>query len=130
MKAKTFLAAGIVGGIVNWFLGWLFYGILLVDFLPQPEESNKTPILILLGSLSFGLFISYIYNRWAQIATLITGAKAGVFIGFFIALFYNFFNMAMNSEFTTEMFVMDLGITVIMTACTGAVVGAINGKMT
>ena len=28
MNAKNFLVSGIVGGIVNFLLGWLFYGIL------------------------------------------------------------------------------------------------------
>lgn len=129
MKTKTFLIAGLLGGVVYWLLGWLFYGILLADFFPQPEESTNTMIFILLGCLTFGFFVSYIFNRWAQISTLATGAKAGAIIGFFTGLFYNFFNLAMNSEMTYEMFAMDFGITIIMTAITGAVIGALNGKL-
>ena len=129
MKTKSFLVAGIVGGIINWLLGWLFYGILFADFFPQPEESTEMIVYILLGCLTFGLFLSYIYNRWAQISTAATGAKAGAVIGLFMSLFYNFFNMAMLPEATFEMFAVDLGISVVMTAITGAVIGAINGKM-
>ena len=29
MNTKTFIVAGLVGGIVDWLLGWLFYGIIL-----------------------------------------------------------------------------------------------------
>ena len=129
MKAKTFLVAGIVGGIVTWLLGWLSYGIILADFFPQPEVSTKTILFILLGCLTFGLFLSYLYNRWAQISTAETGARAGAFIGLFLSMLYNFFKMATQQEITSEMFATDLGITIILTAITGSVIGGINGKM-
>ena len=129
MKTKTFLIAGLLGGVVYWLLGWLFYGILLADLFPQPEESTNTMIFILLGCLTFGFFLSYIYNKWAQIATAATGAKAGLVIGVFTGLFYNFFTLAMDPEMTYEMFATDFGISTLMTTLTGAVIGAINGKL-
>jgi xanthine/uracil permease len=39
MKTKNFLVSGIVGGIVYFLLGWLFYGFLFKDFFPPQEES-------------------------------------------------------------------------------------------
>lgn len=130
MKTKNFLVAGVVAGIVYFLLGWLFYGILFKDFFPeQPEEDAQTMLMIFLGCLTYGLFVAYIFTKWAQISTATTGLKAGVIIGLFTALFYNFFNMAMMSGATYEMFAMDTGITIVSTAIIGAVVGAINGKM-
>ncbi len=47
MKAKNFLISGIVGGIVMFFLGWLFYVILFKDFFPpNPNEGNENILLI------------------------------------------------------------------------------------
>lgn len=129
MKTKNFLVAGIVGGIVDFLLGWLFYGIIFIDTFPQPEESSQTMIFIFLGCLTFSLFVSYIYNRWAQISTAISGAKAGAIIGIFIGLFFNFFNLAMNTEGTIELAALDVVITIIMTSIIGAVIGYINGKL-
>jgi len=130
MKTKNFLVSGFAGGIVDFLLGWLFYGILFKDFFPAPaEESTQTMIFIFLGCLTFGLFVAYIYTKWAQITTAATGAKAGAIIGFFIALFYNFFNMAMNTETTGQMFALDVGISIVMTAIIGAVIAAVNGKL-
>lgn len=129
MKTKNFLVAGIVGGIVDFLLGWLFYGIIFKDTFPQPEESSQTMIFIFLGCLTFGLFVSYIYTQWAQISTGATGAKAGAIIGLFVGLFYNFFNLAMNSGNTMELAALDVGISVVMTAIIGAVIGLVNGKM-
>lgn len=130
MKTKNFLVSGVVAGIVYFLLGWLFYGILFKDFFPnQPEESTQTMVFIFLGCLTYGLFIAYIFTKWAQISTAGTGLKAGAVIGLFIALFYNFFNMAMMSEATYEMFAMDTAITIVTTAIIGAIAGAINGKL-
>ncbi len=129
MKTKNFLIAGIIGGIVDFLLGWLFYGIIFADTFPQPEESSTTMLFIFLGCLTFGLFVAYIYTRWSQISTLATGAKAGAIIGVFIGLFYNFFNLAMQPGATMELAALDVGISVVMTAIIGAVIGAVNGKL-
>jgi len=130
MKTKNFLISGLAGGIVDFLLGWLFYGILFKDYFPAPtEESTQTMILILLGCITFGLFVAYIFTKWAQITTAVTGVKAGAIIGLFLALFMNFFNMAMNTEATTQMFAMDVGISIVMSAIVGAVIGSVNGKL-
>ena len=129
MKTKNFLAAGIIGGIVDFLLGWLFYGIIFINTFPQPKESSQTMIFIFLGCLTFGLFVSYIYTQWAQISTATTGAKAGAIIGLFVGLFFNFFNMAMGPEATLQLAALDVVISVVMTAIIGAVVGLVNGKM-
>lgn len=129
MKTKNFLIAGIVGGIVDYLLGWLFYGIIFKNNFPQPEESSETMIFIFLGCLTFGLFMSYIYNRWAQISTLATGAKAGAIIGIFLGLFSNFFKLAMNPDVTMQMAALDTGISIVMATVVGAVIGMVNGKL-
>ncbi|WP_445957966.1 DUF1761 family protein [Yeosuana sp.] len=129
MKAKNFLGSGIAGGVANFFLGWLFYGIIFKDSFPQPAEGPNSIVYIALGSLIFGLFIAYIFTKWAQITTIVTGAKAGAVIGLFLSLFMNLFNMAMNSEATFQMFATDLGIAIVSTAITGAIIGYVNGKM-
>lgn len=129
MKTKNFLVSGIVGGIVDFLLGWLFYGIIFKDTFPQPEESELTMLFIFLGCLTFGLFVSYIYNQWAQITTAATGAKAGAIIGVFIGLFYNFFNMAMDSGMELQLAALDVVISIVMTSIIGAVIGAVNGKL-
>lgn len=129
MKTKNFLISGISGGIVYYLLGWLFYGILLKDFFPQPEESTQMMIFILFGCLTYGLFIAYIFTKWAQISTASSGAKAGATIGFWLGLFFNFFNMAMMPEATYEMAAIDLGVTILSSAITGAIIGAVIGKI-
>ena len=129
MKTKNFLVAGIVGGIVDFLLGWIFYGILFKDSFPQPEESSNTMLMIFLGCLTFGLFLAYIFIQWAKISTFAAGAKAGAIVGLFVGLFFNFFNMAMSSDATFQMFALDVAISVVMGSIIGAVIAFVNGKL-
>lgn len=129
MNLKNVSLSGLAGAIVNYLLGWLFYGMLFKDNFPQPEESSESLLLIFLGCLTFGLFVAYIFNHWAQIKTLATGAKAGAIIGFFLGLYWNFFNMAMDPSITVQMFLLDMALTIVMSAITGAVIGLVLGKL-
>ena len=129
MKTKNFLVSGIVGGIVSFLLGWLLYGFLFKDYFPTMEESTEAMVYIFLGCVTYGLFISYIYTKWAEISTAATGAKAGAVIGLFLAIYFNLFNCAMNPEATLQMFALDTVITVVSSAIVGAVIGVVIGKM-
>ncbi|HEX9825256.1 MAG TPA: hypothetical protein VGA80_01565 [Flavobacteriaceae bacterium] len=129
MKTKNFLVSGLAGGIADFLLGWLFYGMIFKDSFPQPEENSNALVMIFLGCITFGLFIAYIFTKWAQITTAATGAKAGAVIGLFLALFFNFFNMAMTSDVAMQTVALDVAITIVLSAIVGAVVGAVNGKL-
>lgn len=82
MNTKAFLISGLIGGIVDWLLGWLIYGTILASMFPQPNDTMKTMVCIFAGCMAFGFFISYIYNKWANISTGSTGLQAGAVIGF------------------------------------------------
>lgn len=129
MKTKNFLVSGITGGIVDFFLGWLFYGILFKDFFPQPDDSPNAMIMIFLGCITFGLFVAYIFTKWAHISTIVTGAKAGATIGLFMGLIFNFFNLAMTTEVGFQTVGLDIAISIIMTTIIGAIIAAVNGKL-
>lgn len=128
MKTKTFIVAGLVGGLVNWFLGWLSYGVIFIEHFKHPKDDINSIIYVFFSYLSIGFFLSYFYNQWAHISTATKGAKAGAIFGIFLALFCGFFNLAMQN-ITSELFIINLVVSILMTAITGAVVGAINGKM-
>ncbi len=38
MNVKNFIVGGIVGGIVDFLLGWLFYGMLFKDIFPESPD--------------------------------------------------------------------------------------------
>ncbi len=129
MNAKNFLISGIVGGIVNFLLGWLLYGIIFESQFPVTGEMNMT--MIALGSLVGGLFVAYIFAKWAHISNWKTGLQAGAVIGLFLALYYDFYYNAMksNADIDWQNMGLDIVITIVMTSLTGAVIAFVLDKM-
>jgi hypothetical protein len=129
MNLKNFLVSGIVGGIVNFLLGWLFYAIIFKDQFPVTGEMNLT--MIALGCLTLALFMAYIYTKWAQISNWKTGLQAGAVIGLFTELFYDFFTNSnkVTAEINWQTIGLDVIITIVTTALTGAVIAFVIGKM-
>lgn len=127
MKVSNFLVAGIVGGIVDFLLGWLFYGGLLSAYYPSSESMDLK--YIALGCLFFGFNISYIFVRWGQIRTLLLGLQAGAFIGLFLGLALSFFTMAETQNHDLEFFAVDLAVKIITAGFIGGAVGMVNGAM-
>ena len=126
MKVKNFLVAGIVGGIVDFLLGWVFYGMLFKDIYPETPDMKLE--FIFLGCLTFGLLVSYIFTKWAGITNAMTGLTAGVVIGLLYGLSTNFF-MYSNMPLNVQNFMIDMVISIIIGGAVGAVVALINGKM-
>jgi phosphate/sulfate permease len=126
MKTKNFLVSGVVAGIFNFLLGWLFYGILFKDIYPEGENMNL--VFTFMGCLTYGLFIAYVFTKWAGITIPLTGIKAGAIIGFFTSLSMNFY-MFSNKPVNYQNMVLDVVITIVISAIMGAAVAAINGKM-
>lgn len=127
MNVKNFIVGGIVGGIADYLLGWLFYGILFKENFGGKDPENM--LFIALGCMTFGFFISYIFTKWAQISTWATGLKAGAVIGLFCGLQSNFFSNSMNATPDYQIIGLDMAIMIVMGAIVGAVVGAVNGMM-
>lgn len=126
MNVKNFLLAGIAGGITDFLLGWLFYGMLFHDFFGG-QEPNLTYIFA--GCMTFGFLLSYIYVGWTGINTLMAGLKAGLGIGLIMGLMNNFFRIAMDGGGIDQMFGVDVVICLVIGMGVGAVVGAVNGGL-
>lgn len=127
MNVKNFIVGGIVGGIADFLLGFLFYGFLFKENFATGGEENMT--LIFLGCMTFGFFVSYIFNQWASISTAVSGLKGGAIIGFFIGLHGNFFMNAMNAAPDYKLMGLDMIIMIVMSGIVGAIVGLVIGKM-
>lgn len=124
MKISNFVAGTIAGSMIYFLLGWVAYGMLFTDLYPQ--EGNIA--FVFLGCLFFAALLVYVFAKWANISTWMTGAKAGAIIGFFYALSMNFF-MYSSREPNYQNIFTDVVITVVTAAITGAVIGIILGIM-
>ena len=126
MSAKNFVLAGIAGGITDFLLGWLFYGMIFRNFFP---EQMPNMVFIFLGCMTFGFLISYIFTRWASIVTFVGGMKGGLALAVFIGLMNNFFMRSNSDVVDFENFAIDMLISLLIGAGVGGVVGAVNGAL-
>ncbi len=127
MNVKNFLISGIAGGIVDFLLGWLLYGILLKDVFPMTGTENMT--FIFLGSMALGFLMSFIFSMGETISKCMSGIKAGAIIGLFLGLYSDFFMNVNNAAVNYQNIVIDVAVTIVMSAIVGSVIAVINGKM-
>lgn len=126
MKMKNFLLAGIAGGITDFLLGWLLYGMLFREYFGGAEPNLG---LIFAGCLSFGFLMSYIYVRWANLVTFMSGLQAGAIIGLIMGLMHNFFMWSDKPVVDYQKFAIDVVIGIVMGAVVGGIVAAVNGAL-
>lgn len=122
MNTKSFLLSGIVGAIVYFLLGSLFYGVLFTEL---HGDSEPCMWMIALGCLFMALLIALIYNRWANISTFSTGLKAGFIIGLLYRLSMCFFWFSIKC-ISTDFFIT-IAIETISLAIVGGAIGAASG---
>ena len=134
MNSKNYFLAGILGGIVFFLLGWLVYGMLLMDYMEENAGLalgvNRVDMLLWsigLGSLLYGFFLSYIFSCLGQIKTAAAGAKTGAWIGFLVAGAIDFTMYGTTNISTLNAVAVDILAATVMATITGAVVAWVLG---
>lgn len=127
MNTKNFIIGGVVGGIIHFILGAIFYQVIF-PYLYPPKEQETNVLFIALGCLFFAFLISYIFIKWANITKVSTGFIAGAIIGFLYGTSMNFF-MFSSMIFNANSFFTDIFINTLLTAAVGATIALVNGKI-
>lgn len=129
MNTRVLLAA-LAGGVAAFLLGWLLYGMLLMDIMrsinPQVAGYEKDPPMLLgifLSNVVWALFLAMIFNRWANINTWRSGAMAGAWMSALIALSIDLYFLAATNVMSFNGMLLDVVSNVVMGAAIGAVVG-------
>ena len=95
MGNNKMIFAGLAGGITLFLLGWLIYGMLLMDFMAANAGSatgvNKTEaemslLWIFIGNLSTGFLLAVIFGKYGNIKDAMAGAMAGALIGLLMSI--------------------------------------------
>jgi amino acid transporter len=136
MTGKTFAFATIASAVVSFLLGYLIYGMAMVNFF----ESNTTPeglavmmaepnlLGIFLGSLVYGALFTLVLGSWAKVSSVAEGVKAGTIVGLLIALSFNLFFYSSTNTSTLTAHLVDSALGGVMGGVMGAVIAAVVGK--
>ncbi|UPT71203.1 MAG: hypothetical protein M0D53_01985 [Flavobacterium sp. JAD_PAG50586_2] len=129
MNVKNFIVGGIVGGIVDFLLGWLVYGVLLYDMMPQEPGAKENYLFIFLGCMSFGFLISWVFSQGEGISNVSTGIKMALGIAVFMGLCSHFFMNMGNETIDYKYMAIDILGSLVLATGVGAAVAMVNGKM-
>ncbi|MCF6130592.1 hypothetical protein L1S35_12985 [Flavobacterium sp. AS60] len=130
MNVKNFFIGGIVGGIVDFLMGWLIWGILLKDTFPKPEGAGPENMLfIFLGCMCFGFMLSYIFAQGEGVSQWMAGIKLAIGIALFMSLANNFFYSMYKDTMDVKLVAIDVVASIVVSAVVGAAIAFTNGKM-
>jgi hypothetical protein len=133
MSTRAILA-GIAGAIFAFLLGWLIFGILLMDYYNANTTQyaglmKEMPnlVLIFISNLIFGIWVSFIFERWAKVSTIGGGIVGGIIIGLPIYLYFDLFLIASMNLFNGTVVIVDVIANTVLAALVGGLIGFILG---
>ena len=136
MDARKFLTGTVVGGIAFFFLGYLIYGMALMNFMSS-HAGSATGVqrnmeefawwALVVGNLSSAALLTYIFLKWANISSFGPGASAAGAVGFFAALGFDMTMFATSNIMDLTGICVDVIAFAGMNAVVGGVIGAVLG---
>ncbi|MFM6926518.1 MAG: hypothetical protein ACKOU7_13510 [Ferruginibacter sp.] len=133
MDIKKLLMGGITGGVLFFLLGWLIYGILLMNFMtshpgiagniarPEPDF-----LYLIIGNLAMGFLMAFIFIK-ANVNSMTTGFITAAVIGLLMGVGYDCMAYATSTILSRTGMAADVAASTVMSALTGAIVGAVLG---
>lgn len=129
MNTTKVLVGGIVGGIAYFLLGWLIYGMLLMNYMSQnsvagvmrPQDEMIWWSLIL-SNLIFGFLISYILNQVGRISKISKGASIAGVVGLLASAGYDLGMYATSNVSTLNAILADVAAFTVMSFIVGAII--------
>ena len=137
MNITKILIAALIGGVVAFVLGYLVWGLLLTDFMEANAGSaggvmrgdgEMLWVPMILGHLSWGLFFALIFERWANISTFATGAKAGAVLGFLVSFTFDMISLGSTNLSTLTGAIVDIVVMTVIAAIVGGIVAWYLGR--
>lgn len=137
MNSKKFLIGGIVGGILFFLLGWLIYGMLLMNFMTQHATAAAAGVMrpeaewpwwaMIVGNMGLGFLVSYVLAK-ANVSGAAAGASTGAAVMFLVSLSYDFIIYAQMNLYDLTGAAVDIISSAVIGAVVGAIVGWLNGR--
>ncbi len=135
MDIKKFWLGTLAGGVTFFFLGYLIYGVAMMDFF-MSHAGSATGVMkmddmvwwaLIVGNLSWAAMIAYVFVKWANVKSFSGGLSAAAAIGFFTALGMDLTHYGTSNIMDLSGALTDVVLSTAMTAITGGVIGAVLG---
>ena len=92
MNSQKFVAGGIVGAIVYFVLGYVFYGMLLKSFFDNNGMAVNMDAMVwwamIVSNLAAGFLFAYVLSK-ANVSTAGGGAAVGFIVGLLMSLSFD-----------------------------------------
>jgi len=133
MNSKTIIAA-VVGAIASFLLGWVVYGMLLVDYFKSNTVQYEGMMLpdgemklwaIFISNLASSWLFAWLFSRM-NVRTFAGGFQTGAIINFVWALAIDMMFYSMMNWFANSTIIV---VDVIVNAIFGGIIGGIIAMM-
>jgi len=136
MDSKRLIIGTIVGGIVLYIVGYVFWGMMFTDFFESNAGSatgvNRDPQLIwavVIGTLAYALLLTLSIESQSGSANVVGGAKVGAVVGMLIWMTADFVLYGTANLDNLTGTVADTALEFVRGGIGGAVIAATLGKV-
>lgn len=137
MDAKKRIMATLAGFVVLFLMGWLLYGMLLMDFF-MANAGSATGVMrsdsemvwwaLILGNVLQSYLLVYIFGKWANVTTFSGGLQNGAMIGLILGYAYDLTMYGTSNTMNLTGALVDPLVATVMMGLAGGVIGAVLGR--
>ena len=133
MDIKKLISGGIAGGVAFFLLGWLIYGILLMDFMTAHSgaagnigKAEPDFMYLIIGNLASGLLLAYIFIK-GNVNSMGSGIITGGIIACLMSVGFDCVMYATSTVISKTAMAADVAAATVMGAIVGGIVGMVLG---
>lgn len=135
MDIKKMLTGGIVGGVAFFLLGYLIYGMLLMNFMSEHmgaagnimrAEEDMQFLYLAIGNLAQGFLLAYILVN-ANVNSMARGLVMGAIVGFLVSVSFDCIMYGTTTTISKTAMAADVVAATAMTAIVGSIIGFVLG---
>lgn len=137
MDWTKFSIVALIGGVVYFLLGWLIFGIILMDLTAVPDEIAQVVQIpmeefkmsyMIISCLLMGILHALILMKWAKISTFMDGLKISGLVGGLISLAVGLGMASMFKLNTLDQIGLNAIGDVVASGLTGGIMGWYLGR--
>jgi len=132
MNTNKFIVGGIIGGVANFILGYLVWGLALMNFMKEHTSEIGKPAVrgeddmvwwaMIVANLMLGFLLSYILNK-SNVTSAGAGAATGLVVGLLMSVAFDCFVYGQLDVFDTTAMIVDILASTVVSTIIGGIIG-------